>query len=86
MAINRYNMDMCKGPLAGKMIIYAVPLMIAYIMQYTFHAADLMIIGNFSSYESMAAIGTTADITSLTVNLLVGVSIGANIHCKAEHL
>lgn len=79
MAINRYNMDMCKGPLAGKMIIYAIPLIISYIMQYTFHAADLMIIGNFSSYESMAAIGTTADITSLTVNLLVGVSIGANI-------
>ncbi|MBR2372598.1 MAG: MATE family efflux transporter [Lentisphaeria bacterium] len=79
MAINRYNMDMCNGPLAGKMIRYAIPLLIAYILQYAFHAADLLIIGNCSTYESMAAIGTTADLNSFTINLLVGISVGANI-------
>lgn len=79
MAINRFNMDMCNGPLLGKMIRYAIPLAVAYILQYAFHAADLLIIGNCGTYESMAAIGTTADINSLSINLLVGISIGANI-------
>ena len=79
MAINRYNMDMCSGPLLGKMIRYAIPLAITYILQLTFHAADLMIIGNFGSFESMASIGTTSDLINLTVNMLVGISIGANV-------
>ena len=79
MSINRYNMDMCNGPLLNKMIRYAIPLAITYILQLAFHAADLIIIGNFGSYESMASIGTTADLINLTVNMLVGISIGANV-------
>ena len=79
MSINRYNMDMCNGPLLGKMICYAIPLAITYILQLTFHAADLIIIGNFGSYKSMASIGTTADLINLMVNMLVGISVGANI-------
>lgn len=79
MALNRYNMDMCNGPLLGKMIRYAIPLALTYILQLTFHAADLIIIGNFGSYESMAAIGTTADLVNLIVNMLVGISVGANV-------
>ena len=79
MSINRYNMDMCNGPLLGKMIRYAIPLAITYILQLTFHAADLIIIGNFGSYKSMASIGTTADLINLMVNMLVGISVGANI-------
>ena len=79
MAINRFNMDMCSGPLLGKMIRYAIPLAITYTLQLTFHAADLIIIGKFGSFESMASIGTTSDLINLTVNMLVGISIGANV-------
>ena len=79
MALNRYYMDMCNGPLLGKMIRYAIPLALTYILQLTFHAADLIIIGNFGSYKSMAAIGTTSELTNLIVNMLVGISVGANV-------
>lgn len=79
MALNRFNMDMCSGPLLGKMIRYAIPMAIAYILQLAFHAADMIIIGNFGSYESMASIGTTTDFINLTVNLLIGISVGSNV-------
>ena len=65
MAVNRFNMDMCNGPLLGKMIRYAIPLLFTYILQYAFQAADMLIIGNCGTYESLAAIGTTADLNSL---------------------
>ena len=79
MAVNRFNMDMCNGPLLGKMIRYAIPLLFTYILQYAFHAADMLVIGNCGTYESLAAIGTTADLNSLSLNMLVGISIGANV-------
>ena len=79
MAVNRFNMDMCNGPLLGKMIRYAIPLLFTYILQYAFQAADMLIIGNCGTYESLAAIGTTADLNSLSINMLVGVSVGANV-------
>lgn len=79
MAINKYNMDMCKGPIGIKMIRFAIPLALTYILQLTFHAADLMIIGRFGSAESMAAIGTTMDLNTLMLNLLTGISMGSNV-------
>ena len=79
MAINKYNMDMCKGAIGIKMIRFAIPLALTYVLQLTFHAADLMIIGRFGSAESMASIGTTMDLNTLLVNLLVGISIGTNV-------
>ncbi len=79
MALNRFNMDMCSGPLFGKIVRYAIPLAATYILQLMFNAADLIIIGHFSSHESMAAIGTTTEVTALLINIFTGMSIGANV-------
>ena len=78
---------MCHGPLAGKMIRYALPLALAYLLQLCFHAADMIIVGRFSSHESMAAIGATGDLITMMINLSVCFSGGIDVvvaqHCGA---
>ena len=76
---SKYNIDMCSGPIFSKIILFSVPLILSGILQLLFNAADLIVIGQFASHESMAAVGTTMFITNLIVNLFIGLSIGTNV-------
>lgn len=72
-------MDMCSGPLAGKMLTYTLPIILTGILQLLFNAADLIVVGRFCGSLSVAAIGATGALTNLIVNLFLGLSVGAGV-------
>ena len=76
---NRYEMDMCNGPLFGKIIIYSVPLILSGILQLLFNAADIVVVGRFAGNHALAAVGATSSLINLLVNLFMGLSVGANV-------
>ena len=80
MAKDKFQIDMCHGPLFGKIVMFALPLMLANVLQLLFHAADLIVVGQFSkSHEAVAAIGCTGSMYSLFVNIFIGISVGTNV-------
>ena len=79
MAVNKNFIDMSHGPLFGKIIRYALPLMLTYLLQLAFHAADMVVIGRWGSSESLAAIGATGAMTALIINVITGLSTGTNV-------
>lgn len=79
MAANNYQIDMCHGPLFGKIVLFALPLMFTYILQLLFNAVDLIVIGHYAPYNAMAAVGATMNLNSLVVNIFIGISIGTNV-------
>lgn len=74
-----YEMDMCNGPILGKVLAYAVPLMLSGILQLLFNAADVIVVGRFAGHESLAAVGSTASLINLLINVFIGLSVGANV-------
>ena len=79
MAGKRSTIDMTTGNLPGKILLYAVPLALTYLLQLAFHAADMVVIGRWGSPESLAAIGATHAILGLLLNVVTGISTGANV-------
>ena len=77
--MKNYEIDMCHGPLFGKIILFAMPLMLTYILQLLFNAADLIIIGHYAHYNAMAAVGATMNLNSLVINIFIGLSVGTNV-------
>ncbi|MCM1216108.1 MAG: MATE family efflux transporter [Lachnospiraceae bacterium] len=75
----KYEIDMCNGPLLGKILIFYVPLMLSGVLQLLFNAADIAVVGRFAGNESLAAVGSTSSLTNLIVNLFIGLSVGANV-------
>ena len=75
----KYEIDMCNGPLLGKILIFYVPLMLSGILQLLFNAADIVVVGRFAGNESLAAVGATGSLTNLIVNLFIGLSVGTNV-------
>lgn len=74
-----YEINMCEGPLAGKMLIFTLPLMFSGILQLLFNAADTIVVGRYAGKEALAAVGSTSSLINLLVNLFMGLSVGANI-------
>lgn len=76
---NKYEIDMCNGPLLGKILVFAIPLMLSGILQLLFNAADIVVVGRFAGNEALAAVGSTSSLINLLVNVFMGLSVGANV-------
>ena len=81
MAKKSYEIDMCNGPLLGKLLIFSLPLMLSGILQLLFNAADLIVVGQFAtnSKTALAAVGSTGSLTNLIINVFIGLSVGSNV-------
>ena len=82
MTMTKYNnteIDMLHGPLAGKIVLFAIPLAASSILQQLFNAADIAVVGRFASAAAMAAAGSNAAVINLLVGLFTGLAIGANV-------
>jgi putative MATE family efflux protein len=72
-------MDMCSGPLFGKILIFSLPIMAMNILQLLFNTADMVVIGQFSGSKGLAAVGATGAIINLIINLFMGLSVGTSV-------
>jgi len=73
------SLDMVRGPLLGKILRFSLPLMATNLLQMLFNAADVVVVGRFAGYASMAAVGSTSSTVFLLTNLLMGLGIGINV-------
>ena len=73
------DMDMCNGPLFSKILIFALPIMAMNILQLLFNAADMVVVGQFTGREALAAVGATGSLINLIVNLFMGLSVGTSV-------
>ena len=75
----RNEIDMIHGGLAGKIMLFALPIAAASILQQLFNSADTAVVGHFVSSEAQAAVGANSAVINLLVNTFVGISVGANV-------
>lgn len=73
------QVDMLHGPLWGKILVFALPLIASGILQQSFNAVDVAIIGQYSTKQAIAAVGSNGPIISILVNLFLGIAVGANV-------
>ena len=77
------EMDMCEGPLAGKILRYTLPLALSGILQLCFNAADMIVVGRYASGEALAAVGSTGALINLIINVFMGLAVGVSV-CVAH--
>lgn len=74
---NRINMT--EGPLFGKILRFVLPLMLTNVLQVLYNAADMIIVSLSNEPDAVGAIGTSAPMINLFVNIFIGFSVGANV-------
>ena len=79
MSLKRNEIDMTSGNLFIKLFQVSLPLVLSTLLQLFYNAADLIVCGQFGSSHSVAAISATTSVINLYVQLLGGLSVGANV-------
>lgn len=72
------EMDMLNGGLAGKLILFAIPLAFSGILQQLFNSADVAVVGRFAGSAALAAVGSCVALVGIFVNLIIGLAVGPN--------
>lgn len=75
------GIDLTEGPILKKMLLFAIPVLFTNLLQQLYNTADSIIVGNFAGTDALAAVGSTAALTNLIVNLFVGFAAGSNVVC-----
>jgi len=79
MLIRPQNLDATQGPIFRKFLLFAFPIMIMNLLQLLFNAADMIVVGRFAGSDALAAVGATAPLINLIVNLFMGLSVGTSV-------
>ena len=74
-----HEISLTEGNLFLKLLRVSIPLILSTLLQLLYNAADLIVCGQFGSSHSVAAISATSSLISLYIQLLVGLSVGANV-------
>ncbi len=72
------HVDMLHGPLFGKIFAFSLPLILSGVLQQSFNAVDIAVIGRYSTTQAVAAVGSNGSIINILINLFLGIAVGAN--------
>ena len=73
------QIDMTSGPIFSKLLVFSVPLILSSLLQLLFNAADVIVVGRYVGSNALAAVGSTAPLINLLVNLFIGLTVGSNV-------
>src|SRR5574344_1107949 len=79
MKTTSYEIDMTHGSILSGMIRFAFPLAASSVLQLLFNAADVIVIGRFSSSTSLAAVGADGLLTGLFANIFLNLAVGTTV-------
>jgi len=75
----KYELNMCTGSVLRNVLLFALPLILASVLQLLYNAADLIVVSRFAGSNAMAAVGATSSVSGLLVNVFIGFSLGASV-------
>ena len=73
------EVDLTEGPVFLKVLSFALPLILANILQALYNATDMVIVGLFAGDLPLGAVGATSALINLMLNLFIALSVGTSV-------
>lgn len=73
------SINMTSGPILGRMVVFAIPLILTGFLQILFNMADQAVVGYFAGRDALSSVGATTSLIHLFVNTFIGLSVGAQV-------
>lgn len=64
--------------LFSQIVKFTIPLLLTNLLQRLYIILDNLIAGNFAGEMTLAAVGATGHLTTLIMDMLIGISIGVS--------
>ena len=73
------GIDMTQGAIWKQLLLFALPLALANLLQQSYNTIDAIIVGQFVSSYALAAVGASIPITMMIITFFMGLSNGASV-------
>lgn len=70
-------MDLTQGNITGKLIKFALPLMLGNILQQCYNIADTLIVGRYVGNDALAAVGASYTLMDISDFDNIGIKHGS---------
>ena len=77
--VNRMETNLSEGSVLKKLIIFALPFLAANIVQSLYNVADMLIVGQFATADSMSGVNIGGQVTFVLTNIVIGLCMGATV-------
>lgn len=71
--------NLTEGNILKTLLTFAVPFLIANILQSLYGAVDLFVVGKFCDANSVAAVSTGTQVTQIVTSLVTGLTLGSTV-------
>ncbi|SHK60572.1 MATE family efflux transporter [Hespellia stercorisuis] len=71
--------NLTEGSIGKTLLLFAVPFLIANVLQSLYGAVDLFVVGKYCGAESVAAVATGTQVTMIVTSLVAGLTLGSTI-------
>ena len=78
-AAGQGKIDMTKGPIMRKVLLFAVPIVLGNILQQLYATVDTLVVGRYCGYTSLAAVGTSSQPVEVLLCIFLGIGTGVSI-------
>lgn len=66
--------NLTEGSILKKLLVFAIPFLIANVLQSLYGAVDLFVVGRYCTAESVAAVSTGTQVTQIVTSLVTGLT------------
>ena len=71
------NKDLTKGPVVKSMLLFAIPMILADLLQQCYNIADTLIVGQFLGKTALAAVGSSFTLMTFITSIILGLCMGS---------
>lgn len=73
------NVDMVNGKMLPSMIRFAIPVVIANVLQAFYSIVSHIVVGQYESSVALGAVGSAGPVTQIIMTIFWGMSLGTNV-------
>ena len=71
--------DLTQGSLVRTVVVFAIPFLLANLIQAFYGAADLMVVGWYCGRDAVAAVSTGTQVTQIITSMITGLTLGSTV-------
>ncbi|MGN0438313.1 MAG: MATE family efflux transporter [Lachnospiraceae bacterium] len=77
--------DLTTGKITGKLLLFALPLMVGNVLQQFYNLVDTWVVGRYIGADALAAVGASYTLMTFLTSILLGLCMGSSAYFAIQY-
>lgn len=81
----KMEQDLTTGSITGKLLLFAIPLMVGNVLQQFYNIVDTWIVGKYIGSDALAAVGSAYTLMTFLTSIILGLCMGSSAYFAIQY-